>query len=322
MKKTILLVTVCAILFFTVSISHAGLLGQASDYSAFIYGDLNVWSSDMEGRAAAGGNIDMTNYSVGGSADPADFSIVGGGNVTYHHGTIQNGGIFAGGNVELGNHTVNGGVTTNGSVTYTPGGGTVTGSVNQNAGVSNPIDFTAQFDYLKWLSGSLSSTVANGTTSVLYYAQTQITFTGSDDVNVFSLAGADLNNASNINFNVGDNIAIINVSGTADDFTSLGIAGTAGIQSNILWNFYEATNVTLNTSVKGSILAPNAHVDFNSAHIDGTIIADSLTGTGEFHKYDFDHNVPVAPEPISYVLFLTGGVVLGSTGYFRNRRTS
>jgi len=67
MKKSFLLSAVFAILFFTISISHAGLLGQASDYSAFIYGDLNVWSSDMEGRAAAGGNINMTNLSCLGS---------------------------------------------------------------------------------------------------------------------------------------------------------------------------------------------------------------------------------------------------------------
>jgi len=66
-----------------------------------------------------------------------------------------------------------------------------------------------------------------------------------------------------------------------------------------------------NIGVKGSILAPYANVGFNSAHIDGTLVANSLTGTGEFHQYQFDHNVPVVPEPVSSILFITGGATLG-----------
>ena len=321
MKKSFLLCIPLLFLLSFFSTAQAGVLGTSGDYNAFIYGDLMVNNSDSQGRIAAGGNINMSNYSVGSLASPAPYSLMGGGNVTFGPGSVWNGGIFAGGDLSIRNHYIQGDVTVNGNITY-PAGGTVTGSTAKNAGAASPVDFDAEFDYLKWLSGSFQSTTANGTTNVLYYAQTQITFTGSDAVNYFSLAGADLNNASNINFNVGNNIAIINVSGTADDFTTLGFAGTSGIQSNILWNFYEASNVTLNTSVKGSILAPNAHVDFNSAHVDGTIIADSLTGTGQFHQYKFDHDIPVVPEPVSSTLFIIGGAALGFRTFRKKRKMS
>jgi choice-of-anchor A domain-containing protein len=312
MKKIFLLSCVIAISLLASSGARATLLGSASDYNAFIYGDMNVWTTDSFGRVAAGGNINILSYSVGSHASPADYSIVGGGNVTFHQGTVNNGGIFAGGNVELGNHGIYGSVTANGTVNFTAGG-TITGSVNQNAGVAGPVDFGAEFDYLKWVSGSLSSMTANGTTTVMRYARNQITFTGTDDVNIFSLSGADLNNASNVNFNIGaDDIAIVNVSGTIDNFMALGLSGYEGKQGNILYNFYEATNMTIqNIGLKGSVLAPYANVNFNSGHIDGTLIANSLSGSGEFHQYEFDHNVPVVPEPVSSILFIAGGATLG-----------
>jgi len=161
--------------------------------------------------------------------------------------------------------------------------------------------------------------MVNGTTQVDYV--TNIMFTGTEDVNIFSLAGSDLNNANVINFNMGiDDVAVINVSGvTGDHFTSLGIIGTYQ-QSNILWNFYEATDLTLNTTVQGSILAPYADVAFNNANLWGTLVADSMTGTGEFHYPPFNPDVPVVPEPVSSILFIVGGATLGFRS-FRKKST-
>ena len=307
MKKSLLILSILAIPLFASSYTNAGLLGSATDYNAFIFGEIDVNNSDSKGRFAAGGNIDIEFYGIGGEADPIDFTIIGGGDVDFYSGTVSNGGIFAAGDVYLDHHTIYGDVIANGSINIGPGGGTIYGDTASGAGVESPIDFGNAYSYLSSTSDTLNNMSVNGTTAVEYV--TNITFTGSEDVNVFSLAGSDLNNANVITFNMGeDDVAIINVSGDSDHFTSLGIIGTYQ-QSNVLWNFYEATSLTLNTTVQGSILAPDADVTFNTGNLYGTLVAESLTGTGEFHQDPF--NPPVVPEPVSSTLFIVGGAVLG-----------
>jgi len=311
MKKLFVLFCVVAALLFAYSSARATLLGSSSDYNAFIFGDMSVWTTESLGRAAAGGNINMLNYGAGSNASPADYSIVGGGNITFQQGVVSNGGIFAEGDVTLSHPTIYGNVTANGAINHTPTDGTITGVKQAYAGATSPVDFDGEFDYLKWVSGSLSSMTANGTTYIAPWKA--ITLTGTATINIFSLNATDINDAVSLSFNIGaDDIAIVNISGNAADFSGFGIAGYDGKQGNILYNFYETNELTVqNIGVKGSILAPYANVGFNSAHIDGTLIANSLTGTGEFHQYQFDHNIPVVPEPVSSILFMVGGATLG-----------
>ena len=48
----------------------------------------------------------------------------------------------------------------------------------------------------------------------------------------------------------------------------------------------------------GSILAPKADIEFNNGHINGTLIAGSLSGTGESHLHLFNSDKPTSvPEP-------------------------
>ena len=329
MKKSFLFFAL-AFLLAAFSTAHAGVLGTAGDYNAFIYGDMNVWTSDSQGRIAAGGNINMSNYGVGALASPAPYSLIGGGNVTFGPGSVWNGGIFAGEDLSIRNHYVQGDVTVNGNITY-PAGGTVTGSTTQNAGAASPVDFDTEFNYLKGLSSSLSTMPVNGSDQFLWGSN--LFLNGSDNVNFYNVSGSDLGNASVLRYFNGtdpidDNqISIVNISGEVDSFSFMGILN--GYTSNppnahnILYNFYEATSLTIQgVGVKGSILAPHADVNFNSAHIDGTLIANSLTGTGEFHKYEFDHDVPVVPEPISSTLFIVGGATLGFRNFRKKRKTA
>ncbi len=309
-------------LTISVPISHAGLLGPANDYNAFVFGDMTVWNSDSQGRIAVGGNVDVQFYGVGSLAAPDTYSIVSGGNVDYVSGSVQNGGIFAGGDVVLDHHTVNGDVTANGTISYGSGGGTVTGTATPAAGATSPIDFISAYNTLSSTSNALKNMTANGTTyDPSWHA---IKFTGTESVNIFDLDGSSLDNAVSMTFDVAaDSISIVNVSGTVNDFSGFGInLGGNGKVENILYNFYESTDLTIgNISIQGSILAANAAIDFNSANIDGTLIAGSITGKGQFHQHLFNPNVPIVPEPVSTILFITGGATLGFMR-FRKKRSN
>ncbi len=83
------------------------MIEPASDYNVFVFHDMNVWTSDSQGRVAAGGNISMSGgYSIGLLASPADYSMISGGNVYFGPGTVFNGGVFVGGNIQLQNYGV------------------------------------------------------------------------------------------------------------------------------------------------------------------------------------------------------------------------
>jgi uncharacterized repeat protein (TIGR01451 family) len=65
----------------------------------------------------------------------------------------------------------------------------------------------------------------------------------------------------------------------------------------ILWNFPEASSVTLGppaTAWEGSVLAPRARVDLTYQHIFGSIMAESVYGTGEI---GFEPPSPCLPDP-------------------------
>jgi choice-of-anchor A domain-containing protein len=153
---------------------------------------------------------------------------------------------------------------------------------------------------------------ANGITTVTPW--NKIFLTGTEDMNIFDISGSDLDNAKGLVFDIGpDDIAIVNVSGDINEFSAFGIFGTEGKEGNILYNFYDSDQLSIHKiAVKGSILAPSADVLFNSGRIDGTLIADSVRGTGQFNSYGFDRDVPttVVPEPSTITLFLSGATIL------------
>ena len=164
MRKSLLFLSILAgILVPICSISQATLLGPADDYSIFVFGDVNV-TSDSQGRVAAGGNIYMSNYSVGLLASPAEYSIIGGGNVSFGPGTIYNGGMFANGNIQLSNFGVMGDVTANGTISRS--GGTITGTATPNSATAIPINFAGERSYLNLTSSSLAKMTPTGTTTV------------------------------------------------------------------------------------------------------------------------------------------------------------
>jgi len=330
--KRILIPVLAFVAFISVSPrSYATtLLGDAVDYNVFVFSDMSgrlSGGSDVQGRVAAGGNFTAKAYSVGLNSPDAPYSLVTGGNVIWgdavQGGTINNGGIYSGGNVTLYHYGVNGDVVAKGTVTRT--GGTITGGtvydINSNpssAGFSSPVDFTAAEIYLKGVSQDLSHGTINGTTT---YSYSNISLSGNNPVNMFYVDGGKLNDATSLTFNfASDEIGIVNISGASIDLGSGSMIG--GIAGNILFNFYEATNLNIhNVGVTGSILAPYANITFPCGTVLGTVIAESTTGGGQYNLALFDHEIPggsqPVPEPATMLLLGSGLAGLAATRFKR-----
>ncbi len=87
---------------------------------------------------------------------------------------------------------------------------------------------------------------------------------------------------------------IINVSGTSGTFQMNPLGGT-GFAGNVLWNFYEATNINVNAVLAGHVLAPYARMSGFAGSGEGTVIADEVQLTnGELHQQPWAGEVPAA----------------------------
>jgi choice-of-anchor A domain-containing protein len=105
-------------------------------------------------------------------------------------------------------------------------------------------------------------------------------------------------------------------------------------QTNIIYNFVDATSINVNTAIYGSILAPNATIT-GSQQLNGSIVAKVFNYQGEVHLGTFagstpflvttppgggGHPVGGVPEPASWLTMLLGFGVMGSI-IRRQRRT-
>ena len=97
-----------------------------------------------------------------------------------------------------------------------------------------------------------------------------------------------------INLN-GASSLIINVSGSSVTNSANDESGTTDA-GNIIWNFYNATTVSLGTQIGGTVLAPGATVS-NANQIDGALVAKTFNGGGELHDYPFVGNLPPSGPP-------------------------
>ncbi|MBR8833487.1 MAG: choice-of-anchor A family protein [Stigonema ocellatum SAG 48.90 = DSM 106950] len=259
--------------------ANATGLGIASDYNVFTFGDFNEQNTDIEGKLAAGGNINFVGNSIGNKlAANSGNVLVAGKNLTLTNGQVNNGNAIYGGNAYISSE----------------------GFTNGKASRGNPIDFSAAAQELKSLSLDLASLSATGNTKVQYGG---ISLTGTDSqLNVFNLDSSTLSNANNfqINSNAGSTV-VVNISGTSVSLKNFGFNILNTDKQHILYNFYQATSITdYNVGIEGSILAPLANFAFNGGNVEGNVIVNSLTGVGESHNYLFQGNLPSkrkVPEP-------------------------
>lgn len=315
LKKSYLPIALLCTFFASTQICRADpILGDASAFNLVALGSSTLSgtiseNSDIGGRVAAAGDV-LSAPEVGQSL------------VHDSYGSLAGGYLLVAGGIGPGEHT---NVQANGNV-YAPG---ATGSnFNFNYGGSlvtagaSPIDFSSLRTQLDSESLTLAAMLPTG--QILTHGQpgfpsganpSWLVLSGTSAfVNVFNITPAQLasvNNPLDIVVPAGSTV-IINVSGTSDSLGSaIYINGTqpsetSNAGADILFNFADATSVTLNGQLTASMLAPLAAVSGNSS-IDGTIIAAQISDNGEVHNAEFTGSLPpTVPEPRSLAFVGTG----------------
>lgn len=269
-------------------------LGGASDYNVVTLGDFSSVSSDVEGKLAVGGNLDIRNFGV---------------NQNYGGSGVV---LSVGGNAKMRSSTVYG------------GDGEVKGSCDTDSTVSLPagtlscsdsgaFDASTLADEMIALSAHLGAKSSTHTHAVYTWGGLWLTGTGDEvvynvDLDAAKAAfdtgidgfrtiyiGASLGNTVIVNF-TGDTDALWDSTGGEVRLLSGGV-----LPETVIFNFPDATEIEMsNMRIQGSVLAPYAHLDFTNGYIAGTVIVDSHDGGtvagGQFGDYTFGGEICIPPE--------------------------
>ncbi|MBB3223639.1 choice-of-anchor A family protein [Pseudoduganella umbonata] len=295
---------------------YGNQLGAApkSDYAGLTAGSV-VGSKNQWGQ----GNL-MVNQGgavINGSASNLlvnDGSSVINGNVS---GTTFNGAAYVAGNV-VDSRLDRGGLVT-GTVTNSPiNGGTLAGMTAGMATANAAATSTNFGGVLNNLSNSLSRLDSTGST--VKFDGSKATFSAVADatgVAVFDLTGIDdtLFAANEFDFKLnGATTVIMNTDIKSASIHANFLGGSArNVGSQVIWNFYDATSLTISSQFGGTVLATDALVT-NTADIEGGLFANALDLRAQVHVQPFTGNVdslsPV-PEPTMVAMIMAGLAVFG-----------
>ena len=194
-----------------------------------------------------------------------------------------------------------------------------TGTAAQAATSTNFANVLSDFsNHIKALDSTGSSVTVNGNRATFNAVA------GANGVAVFNLADSALFTSviAEYAFNLNGATTVIINSGAKDITISANFLGGSAqaIGSKILWDFYDATNLTITSQFGGSILASDASFK-NTANIEGGVYVNTLNQQAEIHLQSFTGTVPdtsPVPEPTTILLFGTG--LAGLTGIIRRKK--
>ncbi|XVJ59772.1 MAG: choice-of-anchor A family protein [Tepidisphaera sp.] len=281
-----------------VSAAQAGVINS---WNLIVLNNWNNNSQDVEGNAFCGGNFTggsptiAKNLSAGAWLNRDSLAVVG-------TTTVSN--I----NLQAGNFAH---------------GGAVSGNVNRNGGgvirQDNTLGAlrTTMASEMVTLSSSLRSLAADSVATFPGGQPGAVRYTanaGLDGIAVFSVnAGNVFNNSliQQIELDInGASQIVINVAGTTVNFNNGNMVGSwtsTFARTNVIWNFFEATTISLDRNFNGAILAPLAHLT-NSTAIDGSVFVSSFNQSGEVHLPFYGGNVPT---PGTFALLGLGALAAG-----------
>jgi choice-of-anchor A domain-containing protein len=277
--------------------ASAASLGNADGYNVFLLGDMTQNNTDSEGKVAVGGNVNLSSFATGMNLSGNSDMLVVGGNVNYPSGTVGQGG--------------------NGGIVY---GGNLNTTAQLDYGSDRQENLTGFFGQASQQLNQLSDrlfglSTTNGATSQRNYSTLNLTGTNTA-FNLFNVSAADFQGANSWQFNVpGSATVVVNISGGNVNWQNTGFALNGLNRNQILYNFAQTTALTLSgIGIQGSILAPDAAVNFNNGQVNGQLIAQGLSGTGQTNLDNFAGNLPDPiddPAAVPTPALLPGLVAMG-----------
>lgn len=280
--------------------AYAGTLSAQDLMSGFnniVLNDLSA-NAETEGTVFVGGN-----YSGGANVNPRGLANVDLGNGV-SASLVIGGNLVGQATIEEGDIVVGGSIT--GSLVNNGGGSVSTGV----AGI--PIATVSSL--LQNLSLNLSGLLTTDGGTANLSDQNNISFVnaaGSDGFSVFNVDGASLQNGTFKGFSDPLVTTVVNVAGLNP---VIGVNGNDTF-TNVLFNFFEAQTLKINTGFNYSILAPFATLNLQGGGINGTVVSYNLTQGSEIRPLTFQgvlpefasDVVPAVPLPAS-AFFLLGGL--------------
>lgn len=279
-------------------------------FNNIVLNDLTTGSGHTHGSLYVGGDyngggvVNMDNNPNGQLTDDISGSMIVGGNVNG-----QNQIHLHGGNARIG------GIVTSGTIETHNGATVETGTPGIPAS-----DIMTAFQSLSTELFGMADTGGVANTS----DQNDINFQSGAGVNgvaVFHVDASDIDAGTFKGvFAPAGVTTVINVAGTS---ATLGMnAGGFGATPNqsVIFNFYEATTLTLNSMATFSVLAPFANVLLQS-DIKGTLVSNNLDQRAQVITPYYDGNIPLStvPVPAAAFLLLTGIAAIGGMAARRRR---
>lgn len=274
-------------------IDLGSMMGGANVYTAR---DFKAHSSDVEGSIVAGGNVTIQNYAVNLNNKKAygDYAVVAGGDIRLTGGAINNGKTYAGGTTSLQQAT------------------------QVASGSTQPLDFATTSQQFKDLANGLSNLGATGTVESLW-GGAKVIGSGNGSLDIFNVSADMFRNSSHwmLNDLTAGQTLIFNISGSLGSFNDGGISFEPLSGYNVLFNFFEATEVNVR-GVIGTVLAPNATVKADWGVINGNVIVDSWNSTIQVNSNHYFRPVDIpgfgtepddpaeVPEPGTLALLAAG----------------
>jgi choice-of-anchor A domain-containing protein len=158
---------------------------------------------------------------------------------------------------------------------------------NRSSQVSDPnVNISSLSNQMNAIASQYNSLSA---TTVLPYGNNLNIAASGNGISVFSVAARDLSHQNeSVNVNVGSASAvIIKVIGTGFRFNSSEHESVNGSAQQVLWDFTNATSITLNDSTwDGSILAPLATLTAPNQRIAGGVYVRNFNQTAQVHMPD------------------------------------
>lgn len=279
----------------------AASASSLTDFLIVTSGNLHT-TSHIDGSTMVGGNLQATNWPVfgghlqgAGAASTVETLTVAGsatGDLHLQYGTMRVGGARAG-------HT-----------NFNGGSSFVAEDFNSiNARVASVVAD------LQSASAGYAAMAANS--SIVNPHGNSFTFQASPDANgfaVFSITDALFSNP-NADFGISgvgaSDTVVINVLGSTINFNHNLTGAFSSLAERIVWNFVDATQVTIGRRFDGTVLAMNAGVTLNNQDINGGLYAANASVFGEVHLRPFGGGLP--PQEL-VVIPLPSGAALGGLG--------